>query len=294
MTYADLQILILTGHSLEATPAVRAYLQAHGLLNQADLAEWEPTALTPPDGIPDLTTIDAAESSPDEIRGLIPTLHTPPARSKVRVLILQQPQHLHPNAQAVLLKTLEEPPRHLRVFLVAYMKDAVIPTVRSRANDFPPRMTRKLTHTQLTAHLTKQGNTEPAWRAQASINLPDYADKLDPLLTKRFAETASLVVTGQAPPPDYPVTWSRAIKSSDHPRANALVCTDLFITTFASFVRNHPATTPLTIRSAIKALHTRTRLERDTAKSVPEPMLNSLFVDQYSAAQAAAAEGKPV
>ncbi len=68
----------------------------------------------------------------EQVRDLIEKLGVRPARGPRRVAIIDDAETLNLPAQNALLKTLEEPPGHTLIFLVAQSERALLETVRSR------------------------------------------------------------------------------------------------------------------------------------------------------------------
>ncbi len=85
---------------------------------------------------PDFTAIARAEGRSEvlieQVRDLIARLGTRPSRGARRVAIIDDAETLGIPAQNALLKTLEEPPGHAIVFMVAESERALLDTVRSR------------------------------------------------------------------------------------------------------------------------------------------------------------------
>jgi DNA polymerase-3 subunit delta' len=85
---------------------------------------------------PDFTAISRAEARSEvlieQVRDLIARLGTRPGRAGRRVAIIDDAETLGVPAQNALLKTLEEPPGHAIIFMVAESERALLDTVRSR------------------------------------------------------------------------------------------------------------------------------------------------------------------
>jgi DNA polymerase-3 subunit delta' len=85
---------------------------------------------------PDFVAIARAEGRSEvlieQVRELIARLATRPSRGARRVAIIDDAETLGIAAQNALLKTLEEPPGHTIVFMVAESERALLDTVRSR------------------------------------------------------------------------------------------------------------------------------------------------------------------
>jgi DNA polymerase-3 subunit delta' len=85
---------------------------------------------------PDFTGLARAEGRSEvlieQVRQLIARLGTRPSRGARRVAIIDDAETLGIPAQNALLKTLEEPPGHAIIFMVAESERALLDTVRSR------------------------------------------------------------------------------------------------------------------------------------------------------------------
>jgi DNA polymerase III subunit delta' len=68
----------------------------------------------------------------EQVRELIAHLGIKPARAKARIAIIDDAETLNLPAQNALLKTLEEPPGHAIIFLIADNANVLLDTVRSR------------------------------------------------------------------------------------------------------------------------------------------------------------------
>ena len=85
----------------------------------------------------DITEIDAASNTGvDDIRALNESVNTIPFESKYKIYILDEAHMLSKSAWNALLKTLEEPPKHV-IFILATTEFEKIPeTVVSRCQTF--------------------------------------------------------------------------------------------------------------------------------------------------------------
>jgi DNA polymerase III subunit delta' len=70
--------------------------------------------------------------SREESREIIKTLSLKPFESKNKVMIIWQPELMHPSAANGILKILEEPPPHTFFILVSNAADRLLPTIISR------------------------------------------------------------------------------------------------------------------------------------------------------------------
>jgi DNA polymerase-3 subunit delta' len=118
---------------------------------------------------PDFTRIGRAANRTDvlieQVRGLIAELGLKPTHSPVRVAIIDDAETLNIPAQNALLKTLEEPPGHAIIFLIASAERVLLDTVRSRAR--PVRFA-TLSTADLEAILAERGILDAGRRAAAA------------------------------------------------------------------------------------------------------------------------------
>lgn len=118
---------------------------------------------------PDFTRIGRAANRTDvlieQVRALIGELGLKPARSAVRVAIIDDAETLNIPAQNALLKTLEEPPGHAIIFLIASAERVLLDTVRSRLR--PVRFA-ALSSADLEAILAECGIADAGRRAAAA------------------------------------------------------------------------------------------------------------------------------
>ncbi len=70
--------------------------------------------------------------SREESREIIKTLSLKPFESKYKVMIIWQPELMHPSAANGILKILEEPPPHTYFILITNAADKLLPTIISR------------------------------------------------------------------------------------------------------------------------------------------------------------------
>ena len=117
----------------------------------------------------DLLEIDAASNTGvDDVRELIDNAQYMPARGRTKVYLIDEVHMLSKPAFNALLKTLEEPPGHVKFLLATTDPDKVLPTVLSRCLQFNlKRLTVEQIQTQMTAILGAEGiEAEPAALAQ--------------------------------------------------------------------------------------------------------------------------------
>jgi len=115
--------------------------------------------------INDISEIDAASNTGvDDIRALNESVNTLPFESKYKVYILDEAHMLSKNAWNALLKTIEEPPKHV-IFIFATTEASKIPeTIISRCQTFSfKKPTQKVLKDTVTAIAKKEGfKLEPA------------------------------------------------------------------------------------------------------------------------------------
>jgi DNA polymerase III subunit delta' len=103
----------------------------------------------------------------EQVRELIAHLGIKASRARLRTAIIDDAETLNLAAQNALLKTLEEPPGHALIFLIAENANALLDTVRSRLRPvhFPA-----LSVAELTSLLFRRADLDPA-RADALARL---------------------------------------------------------------------------------------------------------------------------
>jgi DNA polymerase-3 subunit gamma/tau len=85
----------------------------------------------------DVLEIDAAsQSKVDETRQLLENVQYAPARSRYKVYLIDEVHMLSTHSFNALLKTLEEPPPHVKFLLATTEPDKLLPTVLSRCLQF--------------------------------------------------------------------------------------------------------------------------------------------------------------
>jgi DNA polymerase-3 subunit delta' len=118
---------------------------------------------------PDFTRIGRAANRTDvlieQVRALIGELGLKPTRSAVRVAIIDDAETLNIPGQNALLKTLEEPPGHAIIFMIASAERVLLDTVRSRLR---PVRFGALSTADLEAILADRGIADASRRAAAA------------------------------------------------------------------------------------------------------------------------------
>ncbi|MGH7949218.1 MAG: hypothetical protein ACREQF_08350, partial [Candidatus Binataceae bacterium] len=143
----------------------------------------------------------------EQVRELIAQLGIRPARAAHRVAIIDDAETLNIPAQNALLKTLEEPPGHAIIFVIAASERALLDTVRSRMRSvrFPA-----LAVSDLEAILGERGDVEPARIAAAAR------------LARGSAARALELAVGEEPPMGEILKTLGAAKSLDYASASRL------------------------------------------------------------------------
>jgi DNA polymerase-3 subunit delta' len=88
---------------------------------------------------PDVRIINKGETSSfkiDEVRRITDSINTPPNEEKKKIYILDHCENMTVQAQNALLKVFEEQPEYAVFFILTEKKEALLPTVRSRASFF--------------------------------------------------------------------------------------------------------------------------------------------------------------
>ena len=86
---------------------------------------------------PDLIEIDAASNRGiDEIRDLIDKINYQPSKGRKKIYIIDEVHMLTKEAFNALLKTLEEPPKHVIFILATTEPDKILPTIISRCQRY--------------------------------------------------------------------------------------------------------------------------------------------------------------
>src|SRR5437660_1012756 len=99
----------------------------------------------------DVIEIDAASNTGvDNIREVIENSRYRPARSRFKVYIIDEVHMLSKNAFNALLKTLEEPPSHVKFILATTEPEKVLPTILSRCQRYDFR---NIASREIAAHL---------------------------------------------------------------------------------------------------------------------------------------------
>src|SRR5438477_2031545 len=105
----------------------------------------------------DVLEIDAASNRGiDEIRGLRETVRYAPASSKFKVYIIDEVHMLTKEAFNALLKTLEEPPEHVKFMFATTEPEKVLLTILSRCQRFDLRRIPAALIMKHLAHIAKQ------------------------------------------------------------------------------------------------------------------------------------------
>jgi DNA polymerase-3 subunit gamma/tau len=154
----------------------------------------------------DVLEIDGASNRGiDEVRELRETVKYAPARSKFKIYIIDEVHMLTKEAFNALLKTLEEPPAHVKFFFATTEPQKVLPTILSRCQRFDLR---RIPASLIVKHLKEIARKEKVSvdeEALAAIargaegGLRDAQSALDQLIAfcgNKIAETDVLSVFG--------------------------------------------------------------------------------------------------
>ena len=107
----------------------------------------------------DVLEIDGASNRGiEEIRSLRETVKYAPATSKYRIYIIDEVHMLTKEAFNALLKTLEEPPDHVKFMFATTEPDKVLPTILSRCQRFDLRRIPSALIVKHLAHISKLEN----------------------------------------------------------------------------------------------------------------------------------------
>src|SRR5947209_7941222 len=101
----------------------------------------------------DVIEIDAASNTGvDNIREVIENAQYRPARSRFKIYIIDEVHMLSKSAFNALLKTLEEPPSHVKFILATTEPEKVLPTILSRCQRYDFR---NISSREIAGHLTE-------------------------------------------------------------------------------------------------------------------------------------------
>ena len=112
--------------------------------------------------------------SKDESREIIKSLSLKPFESPYKVMLIWQPEYMHPSAANGILKILEEPPPNTFFILITNAAERLLPTILSRTQIVQIPM---LSDEDVDAHLKSLGNVEESKRdkivqlAEGNLNL---------------------------------------------------------------------------------------------------------------------------
>ncbi len=112
--------------------------------------------------------------SKDESREIIKTLSLKPFESPYKLMLIWQPEYMHPSAANGILKILEEPPPNTFFLLVTNAAERLLPTILSRTQIVQIPL---LLDEEVNAHLKSLGNIEESKRdkivqlAEGNLNL---------------------------------------------------------------------------------------------------------------------------
>lgn len=117
----------------------------------------------------DVTEMDAASNRGiDEIRGLRERVKLAPSLCQYKVYIIDEAHMLTTEAFNALLKTLEEPPKHVIFILITTERHRILKTILSRCQDFEFGY---ISYSQITSHLKKLCESEGFSVAEEGLGL---------------------------------------------------------------------------------------------------------------------------
>ncbi len=181
----------------------------------------------------DVVEIDAASNTGvDDVRELRSNATLRPARSRFKVYIIDEVHMLSTQAFNALLKTLEEPPSHVKFILATTENQKVPATIQSRCQQFDFRA---IDTAAIAKHLAKICETEKI-RADDDVmhrlarlgrgSMRDALSLLDKLISYE-AEHLTLAVADEIIPPPHDELAAAVIESvSQHDAASALQALD--------------------------------------------------------------------
>ncbi len=176
----------------------------------------------------DVAEIDGASNTGvDDVRMLRDNVKYPPLTGKYKVVIIDEVHMLSNNAFNALLKTLEEPPRHLIFIFATTEAQKVLPTILSRTQRYDFRriqleeITRKLRTIVDTEHVTIEDDALIIIAKKADGSMRDAQSLLDQVIafcgmtveTSRLREALNLIDL------DFFFEVSEAIANRDPKRA---------------------------------------------------------------------------
>ncbi|MBX2965743.1 MAG: DNA polymerase III subunit delta [Cyclobacteriaceae bacterium] len=143
------------------------------------LKQWREFLLTQPYGnLDNWTEFYGGENkqaliSREESREIIKTLSLKPFESQVKVMIIWQPEKMHPTAANGILKILEEPAPHTYFILVSNAADQLLPTIISRTQIVTvPLLSDEEIETQLVAlNVNEKKASVVSHQAEGNLNL---------------------------------------------------------------------------------------------------------------------------
>ncbi len=129
---------------------------------KADFSDNDPRAQEITEGRSmDVLEIDGASNRGiDEVRELRETVKYVPATSRFKIYIIDEVHMLTKEAFNALLKTLEEPPAHVKFMFATTEPEKVIPTILSRCQRFDLRRIPSALIVKHLSHIAKQENVQ--------------------------------------------------------------------------------------------------------------------------------------
>lgn len=212
------------------------------------------TAIARGDDI-DVIEIDgASNNSVDDVRDLISNCAYRPARSRFKVYIIDEVHMLSPAAFNALLKTLEEPPEHVKFIFATTEVNKVLPTILSRVQRFDFR---NIPTTRIADHLKEVLKTEKIkaddpviWQVaqQGNGSMRDALSLLDRLLATGESPITTQILEQMLGLPDSQIIFDLvdAIAEADpaktltqtHELLNRGIAVDQFLHSLLDHLRN--------------------------------------------------------
>ncbi len=181
----------------------------------------------------DVVEIDAASNTGvDNIRDLRSNATLRPARSRFKVYIIDEVHMLSTAAFNALLKTLEEPPGHVKFILATTEIQKVPATIVSRCQRFDFRT---IDMSALTAHLKRVVRAEGVEAEEAALrrvarlangSMRDALSLLDQLLSYDATKLTAATVDQVIPPPHDEVSVALMDRIAERDAGGALRCLD--------------------------------------------------------------------
>ena len=181
----------------------------------------------------DVVEIDAASNTGvDNIRDLRNNTIYRPARSRFKIYVIDEVHMLSAGAFNALLKTLEEPPPHVKFILATTEMEKVPATIQSRCQCFEFR---SIDTSTIADHLSRILDNEHVEAEQSVIrrlarlangSMRDALSLLDQLLAFGSGKLDEDLVEGVLPTPHNEVVFELVDRVADRDPAGALLCVE--------------------------------------------------------------------